>query len=423
LTLGDRSIRNIDWLILISCLLLVMFGLITLYSIGYASKLQESEGQAGYYFFNRQLLWVALGLVLMLIAASIPFRYYESAAYLFYIGGIILLVLVLFISRGYATRRWIVLGSFHLQPSELMKIALIFALARFLAEKRNNPNQLKVLFISFFMVGIPFLLVVKEPDLGTALVYPALLIPIMYWRGLSEDTLVFIFTPAISAFLTIYSEKSMAGKSYPYPLLIFFLLILYLAYRRRSEIFKSVFLVTVNLGTMLIVPLLWERLKLYQQRRILAFLRPEADILGAGWQVYQSKVAIGSGGFLGKKLLHGTQKFLAFLPERHSDFIFSVYSEELGFIGALIVLLLFSIIIIRGMYLSTRVKNKFASLATVGICSYFAFHVIINIGMTIGLAPVTGLPLPFMSYGGSSMLVSCFLTGVLLNFSMRFYEY
>jgi len=205
--LGDRSIRNIDWLILISCLLLVMFGLITLYSIGYASKLQESEGQAGYYFFNRQLLWVTLGLVLMLLAASIPFRYYESVAYLFYIGGIILLVLVLFIARGYATRRWIVIGSFHLQPSELMKIALIFALARFLAEKRNNPNQLKVLFISFLMVGIPFLLVVKEPDLGTALVYPALLIPIMYWRGLSEDTLVFIFTPAISAFLTIYSEK------------------------------------------------------------------------------------------------------------------------------------------------------------------------------------------------------------------------
>ena len=296
--MGDRSIRNIDWLILFSSLILIMLGLVTLYSIGHARKLQEPEGQAGFYFFNRQLMWVVFGLVLMLLAASIPFRYYESAAYLFYFGGIILLILVLVLSRGYATRRWIVLGSFHLQPSELMKIALIFALARFLAEKRNDPNQLKVLFVSFVMVGIPFLLVVREPDLGTALVYPALLIPVMYWRGLSENSLLFIFTPAISAFLTLYSEKSMTGKSYPYPLLIFFLLILYLAYRRRNEIFKSVFLVAINLGTMLLVPLLWERLKLYQQRRILAFLRPEADILGAGWQVYQSKVAIGSGGFL-----------------------------------------------------------------------------------------------------------------------------
>jgi len=142
-----------------------------------------------------------------------------------------------------------------------------------------------------------------------------------------------------------------------------------------------------------------------------------------GWQVFQSKVAIGSGGFFGKGFLQGTQKMYAFIPERHSDFAFSVFSEERGFVGSFIVLCLFTIIITRGFYLATKVKNRFASLATIGICSYFAFHVIVNIGMTIGLAPVTGLPLPFLSYGGSSMLVTCFFIGVLLNFGSSFYEY
>jgi len=418
----ERYLRNIDWLIFLAVIIVVLMGLLTLYSIGHADS-QGAEDEGNYYFFKRQLLWVSLGLLVMAVAAAIPFRYYETAAYLFYILGIILLVLVLFISRGGAARRWIVIGSFHLQPSEFMKIAIIFALARFLAEKRNNPNYLRVIVVSSAIVAFPFLLVVKEPDLGTALVYPALLIPMLYWRGLNENSLLFFLTPVISAFLTIYSEKSLTGRAYPYPLLVFFIFILYLAYQRRHQLMQSLSLIVINLGTMLLVPIFWERLKLYQQRRILAFLRPEADILGSGWQVYQSKVAIGSGGFFGKKLLHGAQKFLSILPERHSDFIFSAYTEELGFLGAVVILMLLAVVVVRGMYLSTRLKNKFASLATVGICAYIAFHAIINIGMTIGLAPVTGLPLPFMSYGGSSMLVSSFLIGVLLNFSMRFYEY
>ena len=174
---------------------------------------------------------------------------------------------------------------------------------------------------------------------------------------------------------------------------------------------------------MLAVPNFWNKLQLYQQKRILDFMRPESDILGSGWQVYQSKVAIGSGGFLGKQFLHGTQKLLAFLPERHSDFVYSVLAEELGFIGAFVILVLYGLLVLRGYYLATQVKNRFASIAAIGICSYFAFHVMVNIGMTIGLAPVTGLPLPFLSYGGSSMLISCFLAGALMNFSMRFYEY
>jgi rod shape determining protein RodA len=420
----ERIFRNFDWVLLVPVILLIGFGLLTLYSVGHVPEdLKESFQPAESLFFSRQLIWVALGIVAMIVAMSIPFRYYESAAVLFYVFGLLLLIVVLFQAPSKGTSRWIVIGGFNLQPSEFMKIALIFLLARFLAEKKNNPNTIRVIAISLAVVAIPTILVMKQPDLGTALVFPALLLPIFYWRGLNDGIILLFLSPLISAFLTIFSEQGVGQEKYPYLLLVFFTLVLVIAYRRRRYIFQSALLVVTNLIVMLSVPNIWNRLQLYQQKRIINFMRPESDILGSGWQVYQSKVAIGSGGFSGKEYLHGTQKLLAFLPERHSDFVFSVLAEELGFAGALTVLILYTIVIVKGFYLATQVKNRFASITAVGICSYFAFHVIVNIGMTIGLAPVTGLPLPFMSYGGSSMLVSCFLIGILLNFSMRFYEY
>jgi rod shape determining protein RodA len=276
---------------------------------------------------------------------------------------------------------------------------------------------------AFGAVIAPLLLVMKQPDLGTALVFPALLLPMLYWRGLDEGIMILFLSPVVSAFLTIFSQGVLRKGVYPFPLLIFFVVILAIAYRRRAKLLQSIMLVATNLAVMIIIPTLIGGMKPYQQQRIFAFLRPESDILGSGWQVYQSKVAIGSGGFAGKGFLHGTQKLLAFLPERHSDFVFSVLSEEAGYLGAVGVIILFLVIIVRGLYLATKVKSRFASLTTIGICSYFAFHLLINVGMTIGLAPVTGIPLPLISYGGSSMLVSCFLIGILLNFSANFYEY
>ncbi len=422
--MGERIFRNFDWMLLIPVLMLIGFGLLTLYSVGHVTdELKESVHTAESVFFHRQLIWAAAGIAAVIVAMLIPFRYYESAAVLFYSIGVILLVAVLFLSSGRSTSRWIVIGGFNLQPSEFMKVALIFLLARFLAEKKNNPNKIRVIAVSIGVAAVPTLLVMKQPDLGTALVFPALVLPILYWRGLSEGIIMLFLTPVVSALLTIFSERGIWQNKYPFLLLVFFMFVLLVAYRRRRYIFQSSLLVILNLGVMLAVPNIWNKLQVYQQKRILDFMRPESDILGSGWQVYQSKVAIGSGGFFGKQYLHGTQKLLAFLPERHSDFVYSVLAEELGFVGAFIVLLLFTVLILKGLYLATQVKNRFASIAAVGISSYFAFHVIVNIGMTIGLAPVTGLPLPFMSYGGSSMLVSCFLVGVLMNFSMRFYEY
>lgn len=418
-------LRRFDLLILLPVLLLIGFGLLTLYSVGHVpEEMKDAFQPAESQFFTRQLIWAALGIAVMIVAMAVPFRNYESAAVLFYIVGIVLLAVTLFQSPAKGTSRWIVIGGFNLQPSEFMKVALIFLIARFLAEKKNDPNKIRVIAVSMAAVALPTLLVMKQPDLGTALVFPALLLPILYWRGLNEGIIILLLSPVISAILTIYSSRSLRGaEDYPFPLLVFFMIVLFIAYRRRRYIFQSSLLVALNLTVMLVVPNLWNRLQLYQQKRILDFMRPESDILGSGWQVYQSKVAIGSGGFFGKQYLHGTQKLLAFLPERHSDFIYSVLAEELGFIGAFVILVLYGLLVLRGYYLATQVKNRFASIAAIGICSYFAFHVMVNVGMTIGLAPVTGLPLPFLSYGGSSMLISCFLAGALMNFSMRFYEY
>jgi rod shape determining protein RodA len=422
--MGERYYRDFDWLILLPAIVLIVVGLLTLYSIEHVpEELRDAFQTQRSGVLGHQLVWALVGLIVMAIACLVPFRYYEGMAVILYGIGFLLLIAVLFFPPVKGSRRWMNLGGFSLQPSEFMKIAVIFFLARFLAEKKNRPDSFRVLAIALAAVVLPFLLIMKEPDLGTALVFLALLFPILYWRGLDESLIILSMTPIVSALLTIYSVTAKEPGKYPYPLLIFFIVILVFAYRRRRDAVRSLALVGMNLGVMLLVPMFWSRLKLYQQSRIITLFRPEADVLGSGWQVYQSKLAIGSGGFMGKKFLHGTHKLLAFLPERHSDFIYSVISEELGFLGALVILFLFSVIIVRGLYLATKVKNRFASIATIGICSYFAFHVLINIGMTTGLTPVTGLPLPFMSYGGSSMVVSCFLIGVLLNFSMRFYEY
>jgi rod shape determining protein RodA len=419
-----RPLQNIDWLMLMSALLLIGIGLLNLYSVGHVpAELSETFEGGDMRFFQRQAVWSLLGLGVIIMAYFIPFRYFEGGAVILYFTVLIMLMLVLVMGGAKGTSRWIVIGGFRFQPSEVMKVALIFLLARFLAEKRHDPNRLRIFAAAAAVTLVPMLLVIKQPDLGTALIFPALLLSVLYWRGLDEGIMILMLSPIVSAFLTVYSQSAMQNRPYPIFLLAFFLVILVIAYKRREKIFQSIFLVAVNLSVMLVIPNLIERLKPYQQQRIIAFMRPESDILGSGWQVYQSKVAVGSGGFLGKGFLRGTQKLLAFLPERHSDFVYSVLSEEAGFIGALAVLILFSVIILRGLYLATKVKSRFASLTIIGISAYFTFHAVVNIGMTVGFAPVTGLPLPFLSYGGSSMLVSCFFIGVLLNFGSSFYEY
>jgi rod shape determining protein RodA len=414
-----RVTRDFDWVVLLTTVILCGVGLALIYSVlqpmvaGYAD-------QVSYSFLKRQVMWVALGMLSLLIGYAVPLRWYESLALVIFAFCIVLLVAVLLIPSTRDTQRWLMLGPIGIQPSEFTKVAMLFVWARMLSGHRRNPNRPRTLALLLAVSAVPFLLVLKQPDLGTAIVFFGLLLPVMYWRGFRGIHILFVLSPIVSAVLIIYGENVTHN---PWPFGVFIVVIMVVAYLRRSRLIESLSLIIANVGVGLVLPILWDDLKGYQQKRITNFLDPGADKLGAGWQVIQSKIAIGSGGVMGKGYLAGTQKALEFLPAKHTDFIFSVLGEELGFVGALVVLFLFSILIFKALAIAQKTRSEFASTVCIGIAAYFFLQVLVNVAMTVGMAPVTGIPLPFISYGGSSMLVSCFLIGFLLNCSTRWFEY
>ncbi len=414
-----RRARDFDWVVLACTGILMLIGLAIVYSVSRSAGEISPEALSGSHF-SRQLLWLGMGALTMALAFVIPFRWFESLAPVIYAACLVMLVAVLLLPARGETQRWFIIGPLAIQPSEFTKVATVLIWARLLAGHRADPNRLRTLVPIVILFVVPFLLVLKQPDLGTAMVFMGMLLPVLYWRGFRGLHILFLLSPLVSSVLIIYGENVTHN---PWPFGIFIVLILVVAYLRRAFLFESISLVVANLGIGLFLPVFWDHLKPYQQRRVTNFLDPDSDKLGAGWQVIQSKIAIGSGGFGGKGYMEGTQKALEFLPAKHTDFIFSVLGEELGFVGAVAVLFLFSVLICRALLAAQKMKSEFAGALCVGIAAYFAFQVFVNIGMTTGLAPVAGIPLPFVSYGGSSMLVSCFLVGLLLNCSARWSEY
>ncbi len=401
---------------------LAVIGLATVYSCtqplpGGGEGVQRMVGVG---IFYNQILWLGLGVFLAAVVFAFPLRFFETFAFVFYGLAIVALVAVfLYGPQRAGTHRWLSLGPLSLQPSELAKVAFLFALARFLAVRQGKGSFFTVLGVLLLAMP-PFFLVLKEPDLGTALVFLALGVPMMYWSGVSALFLLALVSPLISALIMFYGQEVLLSN---WPWTIYIIVLLVTMFNSRLYTLQSVILVGANLATGLGVPLLWLKLKPYQQERILTFFKPgETDRLGTGYQVYQSKVAIGSGGLLGKGYLQGTQKGLAFLPERHTDFIFSVVGEELGLWGTLLVLGLFSLIFYRAVRIALQAKRSFASLVAIGAGSYFFFQSVVNVSITLGLLPVTGLPLPFITYGGSSMFASCLMMGMLLSVSARWSE-
>ncbi len=414
-----RLERDFDGVIVLCAACLAAIGLAVVYSVSQSVGEVSAVAMHGTHF-ARQLLWLGVGLVTMIVAFAVPFRMFESLAFASYATCLIMLVVVLMLPARGETQRWFIIGPLAIQPSEFTKVAVILVWARILSTHRADPNKMHTLIPVFILFAVPFLLVLKQPDLGTAMVFAGMLLPVLFWRGYRGLHILFLLSPIVSSILIIYGENVTHN---PWPFGIFIVLILIVAYMRRAFLVESISLVVANVGIGLFLPALWAHLKPYQQRRVTNFLDPDSDKLGAGWQVIQSKIAIGSGGFDGKGYLEGTQKALEYLPAKHTDFIFSVLGEELGFVGALAVLTLFAILITRALLIAQKTKSEFASTLCVGIAAYFAFQVFVNIGMTAGIAPVAGIPLPFVSYGGSSMLVSCFLVGLLLNCSVRWSEY
>ena len=417
----------LPWLLIIGCSLLM------LYSVSSPpGDFELGDERASYVvsrdFFDRQLLWGGIGLVVMLLSAMIPFRVYKDYfAWVIYGVGILLLLLLLILPplRG-DTHRWLVLGPVGLQPSEFFKAALILMLASFLAGRRGDPNRLSQVLISLALVLPPTLLVLRQPDLGTALTFLWLMIPMLHWRGLSLRRLLIMVAPVISGAIVLYGQTSVGEGLGPvhlvWALFMVGLFLMTLFYPAMPLIERIGFYLG-SIGVGLAVPRIWAGLLPYQRNRILVFFDAELDPLGAGYQIFQSKVAIGSGGLLGRGFLQGTQKGLAFLPARHTDFIFSVVGEEFGFIGALFLLSLYAWLIMRGFQVAGQARHPFAQLLAVGISSYLLFHVFVNVAMTIGLAPVTGLPLPGMSFGGSVMVATSFLLGLQMNIARNWRQY
>ncbi len=398
-----------DVLLILVMLVLIAIGFLSIYS---ATANQQSTFLARN--FQRQLYWFALGIFLFLVTVSLHPKYYEATAYLIYGAVLMSLVAVLVFGKsGGGAARWLSIGGLRFQPSEWAKLATILALARYMADHHDALNEKKHL-ITIALIGfVPMFLIFKQPDLGTSLVFLAIVPAMMYWAGVSPLILFLAFIPGITA---IASFKVWSF------FLVMTILVGVLIYSQRTVLF-SLFHILLNIIVGIVTPSFWTSLEPYQQKRVLSFLGIVHDPRGISYQVIQSKVAIGSGGLTGKGFLHGTQTQLRFLPEQHTDFIFSVIGEEFGFIGGIIVIILFLYLLFRGVQIASSVKNRFASLASIGIVAMFLYHYFVNLGMVMGIMPVTGLPLPFISYGGSFLNTSMVAVALLFNFSLHKHEY
>ena len=386
-------------------LALVVTGLIVVYS---ACQAEDGGTTAG--LWGKQMAFAVLGLLVFAGAAAVPPVVWERFSWLLYGISLAVLgfVLVAGDSAGGATR-WIELGPFRFQPSELAKIATVLLLARVLAMRRRPAASLPALTLLALIVLVPAALVLRQPDLGTALVFLVIAPPMLYWSGVRFRYLLLASSPVLS----IICASSLPSW------IVFSVFLLGLAYFSRAVLLERILYVALSVAAGIATPVLWGRLEPYQQQRILAFLDPEKFSSGAGYQIIQSKVAIGSGGLTGVGYLDGTQKGLAFLPARHTDFVFSVVGEEFGFLGTVFVLGLFTLLIVRGLRIAADSRDPFAGLTVVGILSMLAFQVFVNIGVTVGLVPVTGLPLPIYSYGGTSLLATLAGLGIVLGVRLR----
>ena len=283
-------------------------------------------------------------------------------------------------------------------------MATIFALARYLSSRKVASGGIKPFLPALLLVGLPIVLIIRQPDLGTALVFLAILVAMLYRAGMKPVNLFLILSPGLSIVCAFRLGTWM----------VFILLLLLMLFLSRPRVLTTAAIFVLNFAVGIVTPILWRGLHEYQQNRILVFLNPGRDPWGAGYQVIQSKVALGSGGFLGRGFLHGTQTQLAFLPAQHTDFIFSSFGEQFGFLGGLVLLVLLLVLILRGIKTSYLTRNTFAGLVAMGSAAVIFFHVFVNVGVSLGIMPVTGLPLPFLSYGGSQMIVFWGSTGAVL---------
>ena len=363
MTINKRFLRRIDFTLIVAASLIVLMSLVI---IGSATHV-NTPGEERYWFVERQGIFAIINIVAAFFFMNFDYKMLQGYGKKLYIFNLIMLLAVMLVGHSaLGAQRWISIGPINLQPSEFSKLIMIICLASVLEDRIGQLNNLRDLLPVAIYIGVPFLLVLKQPDLGTSLVFMAIFIGMVFVAGINLKMLFGLFAAGVASF-----------------------------------------------------PVLWHFMKDYQKTRIMVFIDPNVDPLGAGYHIIQSKIAIGSGMLFGKGLFEGTQSQLNFLPENHTDFIFAVVGEELGFIGAVALLILYFIVLWRGVEIAKGANDMFGRLLAVGITSMLAFHVLVNVGMTMGIMPVTGIPLPLMSYGVSSLTTNIMAIALLLNIHLR----
>jgi len=369
--LRRRLLTNIPWGTVSLVIGIALFGLAAVYSATYSPAGLSS-------LFKKQMLWVSIGIIVMFLALIPDYHTVGRYAFVLYAVSIVLLLLVMLIGRtGMGAQRWLQIGPFAFQPSELAKLSLTLALARFFAEDpRQGGYELKDLAIPGIMILVPLLLVMKQPDLGTALMLLFTSSLIIMLAGIRFKSVLVIITAAAVVAAAVFLVPPVRHK-------------------------------------------IWTKLKPYQQKRIMSFIDPSSDPLGSGYHATQSKIAVGSGQVTGKGFRQGTQSQMAFLPERHTDFIFAVISEEFGFIGSSLLVVLYVLLLLIGVDAAKSAKDRLGVLMAGGLVSMLSLYVFINVGMAVGILPVVGVPLPLVSYGGTSIITTFLALGLLLNIRSR----
>jgi rod shape determining protein RodA len=387
--------------------LLSLYGIAMVYSAG-----QTDVPTQVAHAYKQQIIWFCLGMSVAYAVSRASVRFLDWATTPAYALSCFLLFLLLFIGAGAgtaaSTKSWLAIGGVRLgQPSELAKIAVVLILAKILAARRQAPKSLIDLWQPALAVFVPWVLIMRQPDLGTGIVFVGIFFAMLFWAGASWQLLVLVASPVVSLILAF--STGLWGA--------WFLVLIALVLWYRPYLVEGVVVVLANVVTGVVAPILWDALNPYQQKRLLVFLDPSADPRASGYHVIQSQVAIGSGGWIGKGFTLGSQKRLAFLPAQHTDFIFPVVGEELGFLGVTVALTLFLVLLLRSVRIAARSADPFPSMVAFGLASAWFVHVLVNVGMTLNLMPITGIPLPFFSYGGSFML-SCWITvGILVRIS------
>jgi len=359
----QRYLRNLDWILILTVILLTGTGLLLISSATHGDALAAGTNR----FVQRQGIFLAVNVLLIIGIIIQDYHSLERIALPLYGFTLLLLLGVMFFGHtSLGAQRWIRIGPVTFQPSEFSKAFMIICLAAFLDKRSLYLDQWKDYIPAVLFMFVPFFLVLRQPDLGTALVFAAIAFSMFWVCGFKVKWIAALAGTFVAA-----------------------------------------------------APVLWQFLHEYQKNRIRVFLNPELDPFGAGYHVIQSKIAIGSGMLWGKGFMQGTQSQLNFLPENHTDFIFAVAGEEFGFAGAIFILLLYILLIWRGLTIALNAEDRFGTLLATGITGMYLFHVFVNVGMTIGIMPVTGVPLPFLSYGVSSLTTNMLLAGILLNINLR----